>query len=89
MSYKEESEGFVMKNRLREVRKKQRISMSKLAAITNVSYTTIFKIECRNHYPSYVVRRLLCLALNKTDKELFYCEPTIRIIGLEGGICYA
>lgn len=65
---------LILKNRLKETRKKLGLSQSELAKIVGVSRNTISSIEVGQFNPSAKLALILCIALDKTFEELFYFD---------------
>ena len=65
---------LILKNRLKEVRKKLGLSQSELAKIVGVSRNTISSIEVGQFNPSAKLALILCIALDKKFDELFYFD---------------
>lgn len=65
---------LILKNRLKEVRKRLGLSQSELAKMVGVSRNTISSIEVGQFNPSAKLALILCIALDKTFEELFYFD---------------
>lgn len=65
---------LILKNRLKEVRKKLGLSQYELAKMVGVSRNTISSIEVGQFNPSAKLALILCIALDKTFEELFYFD---------------
>lgn len=65
---------LILKNRLKETRKKLGLSQSELAKMVGVSRNTISSIEVGQFSPSAKLALILCIALDKTFEELFYFD---------------
>lgn len=65
---------LILKNRLKETRKKLGLSQSELAKMVGVSRNTISSIEVGQFNPSAKLALILCIALDKTFEELFYFD---------------
>ncbi len=63
---------LVLHNRIKEVRKMQKITQSQLARLIGVSRNTISSIETGQYCPTAKLAYMLCIALNKPFEELFY-----------------
>ena len=68
--YKDQ-EGFLMKNRIKELRKTKKISQEELAGICNVSRQTINAIENNKYDPSLNLAFKIAVFLDTTVDELF------------------
>lgn len=67
-----ETNKLVLKNRLQQVRKKNKLSQRQLAELTGVSRTTISSIETGQFNPTAKLALILCYALDKKFEDLFY-----------------
>lgn len=65
---------LILKNRLKETRKKLGLSQNELAKMVGVSRNTISSIEVGQFNPSAKLALILCIALDKTFEELFYFD---------------
>lgn len=65
---------LVLKNRLKEVRSKQKLSQAALAEMVGVSRNTISSIETGQFNPTAKLALILCVALDKKFEDLFYFE---------------
>lgn len=63
---------LILRNRLAEARKEQRLSQSELAKLVGVSRNTISSIETGQFNPTAKLALILCIALDKKFEELFY-----------------
>lgn len=63
---------LILKNRLREVRAKMKISQEELAKMVGTTRQTIISIEKNVFYPSAKLALLLCIALDEKFENLFY-----------------
>ena len=61
-----------LKNRLKEARAEKKLSQTQLAEMIGVSRNTISSIETGQFNPTAKLALILCIALDKTFKELFY-----------------
>ena len=68
------NEELILKNRLREERKKRKMSQEELAEEVGVSRQTISCIETYTYFPSAKLAYLLCIALDKKFEDLFYFD---------------
>lgn len=67
-------ESLVLKNRLKQARKEQKLSQTDLAEIVGVSRNTISSIETGQFTPTAKLALVLCIALDKKFEDLFYFE---------------
>lgn len=65
---------LILRNRLVEARKEQRLSQSELAKLVGVSRNTISSIETGQFNPTAKLALILCIALDKKFEELFYFD---------------
>lgn len=65
-------EKLVLKNRLKEARKKKKLSQAALAKLVGVSRTTISSIETGQFSPTAKLALVLCIALDVKFEDLFY-----------------
>lgn len=65
---------LILKNKLKEVRKKLKISQSELADMIGVSRNTISSIETGQFNPTAKLALIICIALDKKFEELFYFD---------------
>ncbi len=63
---------LILKNRLREIRTKLKISQSQLANMVGVSRNTISSIETGQFNPTAKLALILCIALDKKFEDIFY-----------------
>ena len=63
---------LILKNNLKEVRKKKKLSQSALAEMIGVSRNTISSIETGQFNPTAKLALILCIALDKKFEDLFY-----------------
>ena len=63
---------LILKNNLKEVRKKAGYSQAALAEIVGVSRNTISSIETGQYTPTAKLALLICIALDKKFEEMFY-----------------
>lgn len=63
---------LILKNHLKEVRAERKLSQSQLAEMVGVSRNTISSIETGQFNPTAKLALVLCIALDKKFKELFY-----------------
>lgn len=66
------NEQLILKNRLKEIRSKQKLSQSQLAEMVGVSRNTISSIETGQFNPTAKLALILCIALDKKFEDLFY-----------------
>lgn len=67
-------ESLVLRNRLKEIRKEQRLSQDELAKMVGVSRNTISSIETGQFSPTAKLALILCIALDKKFEEIFYFD---------------
>ena len=65
-------DSLVLRNRLKEIRKEQRLSQDELAKMVGVSRNTISSIETGQFSPTAKLALIICIALDKKFEELFY-----------------
>lgn len=70
-------EQFILKNRIKEIRKGKNYSQSDLAEIVGVSRNTIGAIERGDDCPSARLAMVLCVVLDKKFEDLFYLEEEV------------
>ena len=61
-----------LKNNLKEARAEKKLSQTQLAEMIGVSRNTISSIETGQFNPTAKLALILCIALDKKFKELFY-----------------
>lgn len=67
-------EKLVLKNCLKKVRTKKKMSQAELAELVGVSRNTISSIETGQYSPTAKLALILCIALDKKFEDLFYFE---------------
>ncbi|WP_294753208.1 helix-turn-helix transcriptional regulator [uncultured Ruminococcus sp.] len=67
-------DSLVLRNRLKEIRKEQRLSQDELARMVGVSRNTISSIETGQFSPTAKLALILCIALDKKFEEIFYFD---------------
>jgi putative transcriptional regulator len=67
-------DSLVLRNRLKEIRREQRLSQDELAKMVGVSRNTISSIETGQFSPTAKLALILCIALDKKFEEIFYFE---------------
>ena len=67
-------DSLVLRNRLKEIRKEQRISQDELAKMVGVSRNTISSIETGQFSPTAKLALILCIALDKKFEDIFYFD---------------
>ena len=67
-------DSLVLRNRLKEIRKTQRLSQDELARMVGVSRNTISSIETGQFSPTAKLALILCIALDKKFEEIFYFD---------------
>ena len=65
-------EKLVLKNNLKEIRTKKKLSQQELANMVGVSRNTISSIETGKYYPTAKLALVICIALDKKFEEIFY-----------------
>lgn len=68
---------LLLKNKVREYRKKAKLTQTQLAELVGSSKTTICSIETNQFGPSACLAALLCIALDCKFEDLFYFEDSI------------
>ena len=63
---------LVLKNKLKEVRAKKKLSQQELADMVGVSRNTISSLETGQYEPTAKLAFILCIALDMKFEELFY-----------------
>ena len=63
---------LVLKNKLKEVRSKKKLSQQDLADMVGVSRNTISSLETGQYEPTAKLAFVLCIALDMIFEELFY-----------------
>jgi putative transcriptional regulator len=63
---------LVLKNNLKEVRSKKKMSQQELAELVGVSRNTISSLETGQYEPTAKLAYILCIALDMKFEELFY-----------------
>ena len=67
-------DSLVLRNRLKEIRREQRLSQDELAKMVGVSRNTISSIETGQFSPTAKLSLILCIALDKKFEEIFYFD---------------
>ena len=67
-------ESLILRNRLKEIRKEQRLSQDELAKMVGVSRNTISSIETGQFNPTAKLALILCIALDKKFEDIFYFD---------------
>ena len=67
-------DSLVLHNRLKEIRKEQRLSQDELAKMVGVSRNTISSIETGQFSPTAKLALILCIALDKKFEDIFYFD---------------
>lgn len=65
---------LILKNRLKETRREQKLSQAQLADLVGVSRNTISSIETGVFQPTAKLALILCIALDKKFEDLFYFD---------------
>lgn len=63
---------LVLRNRLADIRKENRLSQTELAKMVGVSRNTISSIETGQYCPTAKLALILCIALEKKFEDIFY-----------------
>ena len=66
------NDSLELKNNIKEVRTKKKLSQAALADLVGVSRNTISSIETGQFNPTAKLALLLCVALEKKFEDLFY-----------------
>ena len=69
---------LILKNKLREIRAKKKISQQELANMVGVSRNTISSLETGQYEPTAKLAYILCIALDMKFEDLFYFWYFIR-----------
>ena len=67
-------DSLVLRNRLKEIRKEQRLSQDELAKMVGVSRNTISSIETGQFNPTAKLALILCIALDTKFEDIFYFD---------------
>ncbi|SEH80256.1 putative transcriptional regulator [Ruminococcus flavefaciens] len=67
-------DSLILRNRLKEIRKEQRLSQDELAKMVGVSRNTISSIETGQFSPTAKLALVLCIALDKKFEDIFYFD---------------
>jgi putative transcriptional regulator len=65
---------LILRNRLKEIRKEQKLSQDELAKMVGVSRNTISSIETGQFSPTAKLALILCIALDKKFEDIFYFD---------------
>ena len=65
---------LILRNRLKETRREQKLSQAQLADLVGVSRNTISSIETGVFQPTAKRALILCIALDKKFEDLFYFD---------------
>lgn len=65
---------LILRNRLKETRREQKLSQAQLADLVGVSRNTISSIETGAFQPTAKLALILCIALDKKFEDLFYFD---------------
>jgi len=68
------NDALILKNKLKEIRAEKVLSQARLAEMVGVSRNTISSIETGQFSPTAKLALVLCVALGKKFKELFYFD---------------
>ena len=63
---------LVLRNRLADIRKENRLSQTELAKMVGVSRNTISSIETGQYCPTAKLALIICIALEKKFEDIFY-----------------
>ena len=63
---------ITLKNNLKKIRAKKKISQQTLAHMVGVSRNTISSLETGQYEPTAKLAYILCIELNKKFEDLFY-----------------
>lgn len=63
---------LILKNKLKEIRAKKKISQQDLADMVGVSRNTISSLETGQYEPTAKLAYILCIALDMKFEDLFY-----------------
>ena len=69
---------LLLKNKIKEIRTKKKLSQQELADIVGVSRNTISSLETGQYEPTAKLAYVLCIALDIKFEELFYFEKNKR-----------
>ena len=67
-------DSLILRNRLKEIRKEQRLSQDELTKMVGVSRNTISSIETGQFSPTAKLALILCIALDKKFEDIFYFD---------------
>ncbi len=67
---------LVLKNKLKEIRSKKKLSQQELADMVGVSRNTISSLETGQYEPTAKLAYILCIALDLKFEELLYFEKS-------------
>ena len=67
-------DSLILRNRLKEIRREQRLSQDELAKMVGVSRNTISSIETGQFNPTAKLALILCIALDKKFEDIFYFD---------------
>ena len=65
---------LILRNRLKETRREQKLSQAQLADLVGVSRNTISSIETGVFQPTAKLALIICIALDKKFEDLFYFD---------------
>ena len=65
---------LILRNRLKETRREQKLSQAQLADLVGVSRNTISSIETGVFQPTAKLALILCIALDKKFEDLLYFD---------------
>jgi len=67
-------DSLVLRNRLKELRKEQKLSQEDLSRMVGVSRNTISSIETGQFCPTAKLALVICIALDKKFEDVFYFD---------------
>ena len=67
-------DSLVLRNRLKELRKEQKLSQEDLSMMVGVSRNTISSIETGQFCPTAKLALVICIALDKKFEDVFYFD---------------
>ncbi len=70
-----------MKNKIKKIRNEKSITLESIAKQTNLSLSTVIRIENGTIIPKITTAFKIASALNTTVEDLFHCDSTINKLG--------